>query len=318
GLDRRSGHGLRGERRGARSRSRRRRRRAGRPPAGRPRSGRAGRCGAGRRARLAGAPRPPPAGRHAHLRRARAPRLVRRRPPGDRGCRPPIRRGRPMTDAPDRIVDAHVHLWDPARTDWYPYLTRSGPEPSGGASGMYRRFDVDTYRAETAGWNVEKFVNVAAATGRHSVEETIELDARAGARGGPQAIIGGLPPTETVTEAVELLDRQMAAPRLRGVRPMGPLGQPVPDPAVLRALQERSLVFELMTHPDQLRAAAGRLAGFDDLVVVVEHTGWPRSDSADERALWQSGIDALADLGENVACKLSGLAMPFGTMRADR
>ena len=24
---------------------------------------------------------------------------------------------------PARIVDAHVHLWDPARTDWYPYLS---------------------------------------------------------------------------------------------------------------------------------------------------------------------------------------------------
>jgi len=23
----------------------------------------------------------------------------------------------------ERIVDAHIHLWDPARTDWYPYLS---------------------------------------------------------------------------------------------------------------------------------------------------------------------------------------------------
>ncbi len=221
-----------------------------------------------------------------------------------------------MAERPARVVDAHIHLWDPARTDWYPYLTRPDPAPAG-ASGMYRRFDVDTYREEAAGWNVEKFVNVAAATGRHSIEETIELDTQAASRGGPHAIIGGLPPTDSVAEAVELLDRQAAAPRFRGVRPMGPLGQPVPDAAVLQALQDRNLVFELMTHPDQLRAAAEQLEPADDLLVVVEHTGWPRSDSADERALWQDGIDALADLGDHVACKLSGLAMPFGSTSVD-
>jgi L-fuconolactonase len=118
---------------------------------------------------------------------------------------------------------------------------------------MYRRFDVDTYRAETARWNVEKFVNVAAATGRHSIEETIELDGNAPGRGGPDAIIGGLPPTDTVAEAIELLDRQMTASRFRGVRPMGAHRGRSPTPECSDALQERNLVFELMTHPDQLR-----------------------------------------------------------------
>jgi predicted TIM-barrel fold metal-dependent hydrolase len=181
---------------------------------------------------------------------------------------------------------------------------------------MCRRFDVQIYHAETTGWHVEKLINVAAATGRHSIEETIELDANAHASGGPDAIVGGLPPTGTVAEAVELVDRQMTAPRFRGVRPMGPLEAPLPDAGVLQALQERNLVFELMTHPDQLRAAATQLAGFDDLIVVVEHTGWPRSNAEEERTLWRAGIDALASLGDSVVCKLSGLAMPLGTMRA--
>ena len=182
---------------------------------------------------------------------------------------------------------------------------------------MGRRFDVEIYGAESARWNVEKFVNVAAATGPHSIEETIELDAAAHASGRPDAIIGGLPPTDTVAEAVELIDRQMTAPRFRGVRPMGATMGPLPDAAVLHALAERDLVFELMTHPDQLQVAAQRLAGFDDLVVVVEHTGWPRSDSDEERALWRAGIEALAELGDNVVCKLSGLAMPLQSMRVD-
>lgn len=221
-----------------------------------------------------------------------------------------------MTDEPTRVVDAHVHLWDPARTDWYPYLAHY-PAPGGDASRMNRRFDVDTHRAESARWNVDKIVNVAAATGRHSIDETIELDHLADACGRPDAVVGGLPPTDTVAEAVELIDRQMAASRFRGVRPMGADMGVLPDGAVLRALAERNLVFELMTHPDQLRQAATGLAGFDDLIVVVEHTGWPRSGSDGERALWRDGIDALAGLGDNVVCKLSGLAMPFRSMSVD-
>jgi predicted TIM-barrel fold metal-dependent hydrolase len=222
-----------------------------------------------------------------------------------------------MTARPTRVVDAHVHLWDPARTDWYPYLSRPPEGGAGDASRMYRRFDVDTYQAETARWNVEKIVNVAAATGRHSIEETIELDRNAQAGGRPDAIIGGLPPTDTVSEAVELVDRQMTASRFRGVRPMGANMEPLPDAGVLHALAERNLLFELMTHPDQLRVAATQLAGFDDLTVVVEHTGWPRSNSDEEHALWRGGIDALAGLGDNVVCKLSGLAMPLQSMRVD-
>jgi L-fuconolactonase len=219
-----------------------------------------------------------------------------------------------MTRRPTRVVDPHVHLWDPARTDWYPYLSGRTELGMGDVTGMARRFDVPTYMAESAGWNVEKLVNVAAATGRHSVDETLELDRRAEADGHPDAIVGGLPPTASVAEAVELIERQMTASRFRGVRPMGAAADPVPTDEVLDALQERGLLFELMAHTDQLPAAAARLAPFDELVVVVEHTGWPRSGDDAEFAEWAVGIEALADLGDNVVCKLSGLAMPLGSM----
>ncbi|HEX6392748.1 MAG TPA: amidohydrolase family protein [Acidimicrobiales bacterium] len=222
-----------------------------------------------------------------------------------------------LVRVPDRVVDAHVHIWDPARTDWYPYLSATGPAVPGGSSAMKRLFDVATYKSETARWNVQKFVNVAAATGRNSVDETIELDREAAAHGGPDAIVGGLPPTDTVAQAIELIDRQMAASRFRGVRPMGGFDLSVPEPEVLRALQERDLVFELMTRTDQLVTAASRLQEVDDLVVVVEHTGWPRLGPEDERKIWETGIDALAGIGGNVFCKLSGLAMPFKSMKAD-
>ncbi|MGQ0431171.1 MAG: amidohydrolase family protein [Microthrixaceae bacterium] len=222
-----------------------------------------------------------------------------------------------MPRQPARVVDAHVHLWDPARTDWYPYLSGRQKLNMGDVTGMSRRFDVPTYMAESAGWNVDKLVNVAAATGPHSIDETLELDVRADADGHPDAIIGGIVPTESVAEAIALIDRQMAATRFRGVRPMGAFDGPLPQADVLGALQDRGLVFELMAHPDQLQSAAVGLAAFDDLVVVVEHTGWPRSTAEEERALWAEGMAALAGLGDNVVCKLSGLAMPLGSMSAE-
>jgi predicted TIM-barrel fold metal-dependent hydrolase len=221
-----------------------------------------------------------------------------------------------MTTRPPRIVDAHVHLWDPAHTDWYPYLAGQMEIGMGDVKGMARRFDLATYREEAAGWNVEKLVNVAAATGRHSLDETLEMERRAEVDGHPDALIGGLWPTPTVADSIQGIEQQMAASRLRGVRPMGAFEGPLPDGEVLDALQERGLVFEILARPDQLAVAAHGLAGHEELVVVVEHVGWPRSTSDDERALWQAGIDALAAVGPNVHCKLSGLAMPVGSMGA--
>ena len=218
-----------------------------------------------------------------------------------------------MTSRPSRIVDCHVHLWDPANTDWYPYLSGRQQLNMGDTTGMQRRFDVPTYQREAEGWNVVGLVNVAAATGMHSVEETLAIDGR----DGVDAIIGGLPPTETIDDAIALLDTQMRAKKFRGVRPMGQFKEPLPEPEVLRALAERSLVFEVMTHTDQLGDAARGLGDHGSLTVVIEHTGWPTASSDEEFAAWKVGIVALAAAGPNVVCKLSGLAMPLGAMTVD-
>ncbi|MCB9373655.1 MAG: amidohydrolase family protein [Microthrixaceae bacterium] len=221
-----------------------------------------------------------------------------------------------MTDPverPARIVDAHVHLWDPARSDWYPYLAGGLDLGMGDVSGMARRFDLATYRAEAAAWDVVKWVNVAAATGTHSIDETLEIGRRPdGDR--PDAVIGGVTPTASVTEALEQLDRQADAAGFRGVRPMGRFAGPLPHVDVLRALRDRGLVFEVLARPAQLEEAARGLEGLDDLVVVVEHAGWPATGDDDERAVWRRGLRALAGVGPAVHCKISGLAAPLGTL----
>jgi L-fuconolactonase len=215
----------------------------------------------------------------------------------------------------ERVVDAHIHLWDPANAEWYPYLAGQRELDMGDISGMCRLFDQPTYFSESANWNVVKFVHVAAATAPHSGAETAELERLAQETGHPDAIIGGFVATDPIADTERLLDDQMASSRFRGVRPMGGMtGAPGAD--VLRALAARGLIFELMAHPDQLEESATALAGHDDLTVVVEHAGWPRSDEAGELELWRRGMTALAALGDRVHCKLSGLAMPLHSMQA--
>jgi predicted TIM-barrel fold metal-dependent hydrolase len=216
----------------------------------------------------------------------------------------------------ERVVDAHVHFWDPARDGWYPHLSGGQELATGDISRKRRFFDATTYFAESAKWPVEKLVHVAAAPS-FLLAETMERDEEARGSGHPAAIVGGIDPGAPIAETVELLDKQMASSRFRGIRPMRAGGDVVPRPEVLRALQERNLVFDLMAHADQLQAAATALDACGDLTVVVEHTGWPRSDSDDEYRLWKDGMSALASLGNNVNCKLSGLAMPLGTMDAE-
>lgn len=222
-----------------------------------------------------------------------------------------------MSDPIERVVDAHIHLWDPERADWYPYLAGMRELDMGDISGMCRRFDQPTYFSETGDWNVVKFVHVAAATPPHSRDETAELDAMADATGHPDAIIGGFVPGDPLADTERLLDEQMASSRFRGVRPMGELPGGVPSTDVLRALEERDLILELMTRPDELEGAAKALEGRSGLAIVVEHAGWPRSDDREEFDLWRSGISALGALGDNVHCKLSGLAMPLHSMATE-
>src|SRR5665213_1212953 len=147
----------------------------------------------------------------------------------------------------ERVVDAHVHLWDPARTDWYPYLSGAQDVGLGDGTKKAHYFDQEAYFAESAKWKVDKFVHVAA-TASFFVNETMELDEQAKATGHPDAIIGGI-----------VSGRSMAT-----------------------AIKQRDLVFDMMPHADQLAAAAMALEDWGELTIVVEHTGWPRRNTAEE------------------------------------
>ncbi len=214
---------------------------------------------------------------------------------------------------PARIVDGHVHEWDPSNADWYPFLQSADALVGIGmenTAAMIRVFDQDTYFAESSGWPVEKYVHVTAVHGPFAVEETRGLQAEADRVGHPDGIIGGFAAEAPLQDIVGQLESQQEAANFRGVRASGELDH---DDAtaldVLRELRNRELVYDVMLHPDHMAAAAQAFEAVDDLVVVVEHTGWPATEGEAQFRLWKSGMAALAAASGTVYCKLSGLPM---------
>ena len=207
-----------------------------------------------------------------------------------------------------------MHLWDPAHTDWYPYLAGQMEIGMGDVKGMARRFDLATYRAEAAGWNVEKLVNVAAATGRHSIAETLEMERTPRPRPTPSSAGSGRPTRSAA--AIAGIDEQMEASRFRGVRPMGPHEGPLPDADVLRALEERDLVFEILARPTSSRPPRRDSSVTRTWWWSSSTSGGPGRPTTRSARSGRRACEALAAVGPNVHCKLSGLAMPVGSMDA--
>jgi L-fuconolactonase len=183
-----------------------------------------------------------------------------------------------------RLLDTHVHFWDPARPEWYAHLS---PEVAidylgGDVTAMKIRYDADTYHQESTGWQVDGIVHVSASTnGRAYLAEMAWLTELAPKLTTPLMLIGAVDPT-------------LDAAAMEG------------------DLADRELIFDLVTYPGEMAQAAEALARFPDAVYVVEHTGWPWPDRFDDPeyfALWQQGMSVLSQVGENVHCKLSGLPM---------
>jgi L-fuconolactonase len=214
----------------------------------------------------------------------------------------------------NRVVDAHVHHWSPAREDLFPFLADEENLKAltglADVSALRRPFDRATYLAEASRWHVDKYVHVSAAMGPDvSFEvETSEREAQAQQVGQPNAIIGSIHGAASPAEITAELAAQAQAPHFRGVRVNMGIDMTSEQARVLLSeLQERGLSYELWVHPPDMPAAAKVLAGYEQLPVVVGHMGWPLSDDPEQFDLWRAGMAQLAAVGDRVYCKLSGL-----------
>jgi predicted TIM-barrel fold metal-dependent hydrolase len=208
---------------------------------------------------------------------------------------------------PTYVVDAHVHLWEVSRRDWYPGLEDFATSVD---TDLYRDFLIGDYRTAAGDFDVNKFVHVSAVTKPGSyLDETEWIDAYARENDLDLVIIGSVDPTLDAGKLMTDLERQAASSRFRGVRVLYGL-EPGSEAAktVLSWLQAHNFIFEVSSQPDTAADWVEILRRYPELDVVIEHTGWPAGTDPFSRSAWESAINSYAT-ETNALCKISGLGM---------
>lgn len=206
------------------------------------------------------------------------------------------------------MIDAHFHLWNPARAD-YGWMPKDDPV----LARPYRLADASAV-FDAAG--IDRAVLVQAAP---SIEETEYMLGIADSSARIAAIVGWVDFEDAVHR--RHLERFAAHDRFRSVRPMV---QDIPDDDwILRpdirwafdALLELDLAFDALGFPRHMRRFLRLFEAYPDLRAVVDHAFKPQIGAAEFDG-WAADMEKLAS-ETNVVCKLSGLVTEAGQSHDD-
>jgi L-fuconolactonase len=191
------------------------------------------------------------------------------------------------------IIDAHHHVWDPARAV-YPWMTED-------VAALRRRYGPEHLEPLLREHGVDGTVLVQART---ELAETRELLETAAAQTWVLGVVGWIDLERDVPAQLAELDGPLV-----GVRH---LVQDEPDPRWLlrpevqrgiAAVGDAGLVYDLLVRPPQLPAAVKTARRNAGVRFVLDHVG--KRPSGGESG-WREGVAALAEL-PNVVCKVSGV-----------
>jgi len=197
-----------------------------------------------------------------------------------------------------RVIDSHVHLWDPA--DGYAWLA-ARPE-------LRRPVTAAEARAELDAAGVAEAILVQA---DDTLLDTERMLAVAAEHPWVAAVVGWVPLDDPARAAAEL-ERLGAHPKLRGIRHLvhdDPRRDFLELPAVrasLALLAERGLAFEVPdAWPAHLGQASALAAALPGLTIVIDHLAKPPFGGPD----WDAWAAALREAAAhpNTVAKVSGL-----------
>ena len=195
-------------------------------------------------------------------------------------------------------IDAHHHLWRPARGD-YGWLT---PD----LRPLYRDFDAEDLQPLLQAARIDATILVQAAPTEAETDFLLTIAQQTPWIAG---VVGwtDLAAPDAATQVQRLAER----PRLVGLRPML---QDIPDPNWilnsdvrdgLSAMATHGLVFDALVRESQLPAIVQLAERFPALSIVLDHAGKPIVDGPPSM-IWRDAMGVLAD-HPNTSVKLSGL-----------
>ncbi|GAA0417348.1 amidohydrolase [Acrocarpospora corrugata] len=201
------------------------------------------------------------------------------------------------------MIDAHHHLWDPARRV-YGWMAGEALAP------LRRAYGVEDLRRETSAAGITGTVLVQTVSDLTETEEFLSL--AAASDGLIRGVVGWVDLTAPdVSDQLARLRTLPGGDLLVGIRHQVQ-DEPDPDwfarPDVRRgllAVAAAGLVYDLLVLVPQLPVAREVVAGLPDLRFVLDHAAKPPVASG-ELNPWSDALAALAKL-PHVSCKLSGL-----------
>jgi predicted TIM-barrel fold metal-dependent hydrolase len=210
------------------------------------------------------------------------------------------------------FVDTHVHyidLQDPRL--FYAWLQPEFVHPVlGDIDGLkVLKYTAEQFIAETRFQNVSKCVHVQAALGiSDPVEETRWLQAQADRVGFPHGIIANCDLAGLGVE--EMLERHLQYPNMRGIRDFGQ-GDYLVDERWRKGyglLAKYGLVYCLDLVPEDLPNVRALADLYPDVLLCIDHAGFPRRRDREYFRMWRRGMDEAAG-APNTVVKISGLGM---------
>lgn len=225
-----------------------------------------------------------------------------------------------MASMPDKIIDAHHHLWDldEIKQTW---LAEKGVVRFfGDPAPIQKNYHVPDFEKDHGDLPIVGSVHIQCGVAlEHNVKETEFVQAQSDAHGMVNAIVAFCDLTQAGAQAE--LDQQQAFANLRGVRQI--VGRSAEEDAKLgtntlledkafndglKSLIARKLSFDLQLTPPLLHASAKLFKSIEDVPLALCHAGSPSDFAKVGMKQWQDGLKAFAEHG-NMICKISGLGM---------